>query len=654
MTLAALAALSIGGLNGQRERATSESMARVVAAEIEAARTQALKSGHPVAFCLPTNSGSTPTTQTFYILEGEVKPEITRVRSLAGDFPESTVAGVYWGSATLPSSATETAKGKLLAGWLGDKAGKDFALIFLPDGSVVSNDQPLVDGHFQILVSSGLEAGASNVGGTRLFTPSPNNFKLSAAFAPQTILVSSSGRVHHLAGAAGSTVLPAPPSSSPAVASLVPPAPEADTKPTLESIEVAPAPFLEPKATVQKERNLSLVARATDDDGDQLYCTWESVPKGSSPGTGFFSLADNHPMQWDAKGSVWVSNCTWAPPPECNVGDQYQLICHITDKDGNDVKAAETVLDPVTIIPPGKLVLDRVNPNAITVVNTDGTGLQTLTNTGNGAAVSPDGSQIAFGSKQGGSSYQHIYVMNVDGTGQRLLLDVTGNKSSAEWSGDGTFLLFSINSIPGRDTIWSVKANGTGAGNIYTGPGSSCYSPVFSPDGELVVYRAYKNAPGVSQVSTELGVAEFVKTGSSASFKDQSLVTDNSVDKINDAFVCWIPKTSREFIFTSAQPGPSGNYSDAIRQTHRARIVDTGTSGDTRFKIDILDSQSGTTVAYTPIFSPDGERLVYGTGGNVYIADWEDRGDASLHISNQRILSVPVGSAIVNVKAWIP
>jgi Tol biopolymer transport system component/type II secretory pathway pseudopilin PulG len=658
MVVLALAALSLGGFAGQRERATTESMARVVAAELEAARTRALKNGYPVAVCFPSENGSTPTTQTFYILEGEVKPRVTRVRSLAGDFPESTIANVYWGSAALVSDSAGLSRSRMLSSWLGNKVGKDFALIFLPDGTVFSNDLPRTDGSYQLLVSAGVNASSSNVSGSRLFSPSPNHFRLNSAFAPQSILVSGAGRVQVVPGVldgAGVSILPAEPGTGPSIANVVIPTKEADSTPVLDSVVVAPAPFLEPKATVQKERNLSLVVSADDADGDQLFCTWEATAQGGAPGTGYFSLPDKHPMVWDREVEKWVSNCTWAPPAQCNVGDQYTLECKIVDEDGNEILANETILDPVTIIPPGKLVIDKTSaPKSVVSVNTDGTDLQTLTTTGSGSAVSPDGRKLAWINDEDGG-YNQIWIMNLDGTGKKQMVDLGGSKGSLYWSGDGTHLLFIILTLPGRDTIWSVKADGTDYGNIYTGPGSSCYSPVFSPDGELVVYRAYRSAPGVRQVSPDLGVAEFVRSttgGSRATFIDQSMVTDNSATRTSESFVCWIPGTSREFIYTTATPGPSGNFSDAIRETHRARIEDSG-SGSTRFRIDILDTKAGTTVNIKPIFSPDGSQVVYGSGGRIYVADWADRGDASLNISNARQLSTPIGGN-VTVKAWIP
>jgi prepilin-type N-terminal cleavage/methylation domain-containing protein len=671
MILSALAALALHGFAGQRERATSEALARVLSAELGAARTKALRSASPVAFCFPSDGGKTPLSQAFYLMEGKARPEVTKVQPWVGDYPKAMIANVYWGSAELPTSSGEVKRATLMSSWLGTKIGQDYALIFLPDGSVVSNDLPQTDGKYRILVASSVTAKALSVSGSRHFAPSPNHFQLTKAFAGHTITVSPDGRIETISGVidpSGVDILAAAIPSSQGQATLSIPAKDVDTKPLIDTVTVAPAPFLEPKATVQKDRNLSLFVAAADLDGDPLFCTWEATPESGSTGTGFFSLPDNHPMLWDPATEKWVSNCTWAPPPPCSVGDKYVLTCKVTDANGNEVLAEEEILDPVTIIPPGTIVFDQdtLGASGISTINSDGTDLRDLTNTGAGAAISPDGSKIAWSNKEDGPKNQ-IWVMDIDGSNKRQLSNFIGSKGALTWSGDGTYVLFSNVSLPGRDTIWAVKANGTGGGDIYTGPGSSAYAQTFSPDGELFVYTAYVGAPGVAGVNAELGVAEFVDAGGTPSLKDLSLVTNNAAAKIMDMFVTWIPGAGREFIYLRASQGASFWFEDATYETVRAKIVDTGVSGTARFRIDEIDVQPGNEFLHpkrysplmrpasmAPIFSPDGSQVIYGKHpGGLFIADWKDLGNASLNLTNERPLSPRPGGS-QTVKAWVP
>jgi type II secretory pathway pseudopilin PulG len=639
-TLAALAALSLGGLAGQRERATSEGMARVLTAELESARVHALKNGHPVAICFPSSNGTTPETQSYYLLEGEVRPRATRSRILAGDFPQSSIVNAYWGAAALASTSVDTKRAQMMATWLGTKAGKDFALIFLPDGTVTSNDLPLTDGSYRLLVASGATYSGGTPTGTTRFNPTPNHFQLTGAFAGHTILISSTGRIQLISGILdpGSVdVLAAAPPSAAGPAGISLPADEASTNPVFTSLDVSPEPFLEPKATVQKERNLSLEVTAKDADGDQLYCTWEAEAQGASPGTGFFSLQDNHPMLWDRESQSWVSNSTWAPPPQCDVGDTYKLKCTITDPDGNVVLVEEDILDPVTIIPPGKIVAYKnyfPAPN-VYVVNSDGTDFANLVDDGSNFSVSPDGSKFVW---QNAENSNRLWVANLDGTGKKQLHTTTLQPGT--WSGDGRYVL-----LKGFSGMSALRADGGALTSIYSGQGF--FNPAFTPDGEILIFTTKLNGDGAGRFS----MAEFDGSGGTPALLDVTHTAPPS--KIRHKFIMWIPGTSREFFYTR-QIGGFGGPTETVR----AELTDSG-SGVGRFQINDLAVASGNEFVQgfydtTPVFSPDGSRVVYYKQSNgLYIADWTDLGNASLNRTNERKFYNP-GVGNHGIKAWIP
>ena len=141
----------------------------------------------------------------------------------------------------------------------------------------------------------------------------------------------------------------------------------------------------------------------------------------------------------------------------------------------------------------------------IYTMNADGTGQTRLTfNSAEDLAPtwSPDGSKIAFNSAQNG-----IYVMNADGSDQRLLL--AGARDPA-WSPDGTKIAYTG---PGGESdqlnatdIWVMDADGTNqrritqsgdieymCGSDYFTIDEADFGPDWSPDGTRLAYGEFFN-----------------------------------------------------------------------------------------------------------------------------------------------------------------
>ena len=638
-----LIGLGMRNWGSHRDRAGSEGMVLVVASEVEAARAKALSSHLPVAFCLPSQNGSRPHTQSFYLMEGEVEPRATTTRLFTGDFPDSYIAAVFWGEATLnrptragsfPADAVST--------WLGSTVGQDFALVFMPDGSVMSNDLPLMDGEYRLLVASGLVTTPDSPGGNPLMPipGRPQNFLLTQAYAAHTIAISPQGEVRVTPGVknpAGVSIETGMIGTDSEPATSTPPAPPAASTPTIQSVAVYPKPFLNPKATVQQERNLSLTVEARDVDGQPLYCTWQSEPLGVGE-KGFFSLEAGHPMTWDKAKRSWVSQCTWAPPPAAQVGAQYVLTCLVTDADGNVVNNKADILNPVTVIPPGKILFERgqtlTSDRDVFVVNSDGTGMRNLTDGPRGddtPSISPDGAKVVWVNRNEGSKGE-VYAMNTDGTGKVRITTNNESEGSPCWSPDGTRIFYSRGGA-----YYSANANGSGEAYFPTIMGSSNTGLSFSPDGRYVAHSALMG-PG------EIIVGEYANIPlGPPTVRDATNVTNNNTpSRIYDNAPTFVPGNSNyHMVWSSTAPGPSGNYGDGLKQLNVARLQDNGVGTVPRF--ELVDQQViRTDGLFGLVFSPDASKVLFHRGTpnyGIFIGDWTDNGAAPPSISNERRLT---------------
>lgn len=118
----------------------------------------------------------------------------------------------------------------------------------------------------------------------------------------------------------------------------------------------------------------------------------------------------------------------------------------------------------------------------IYTMNTDGTGVRRLT-TGDARtafpAWSPDGQRIAFNRTGAFSRPNGIYVMNADGSGQKLL--ARGPWAVPAWSPDGTKIAFWK-----QEGIYVVDSNGRGGRLVRP----KAFTPSWSPDGTKIAFSS--------------------------------------------------------------------------------------------------------------------------------------------------------------------
>jgi len=201
---ALLLGMAVVNLWPARTSANSRSLADSLAEELRLAGRLAIASGAPVGVALPTG-GTGPHCQAVYLLTGEQKPHLERVRSFAQEFGGTFVcvgtwptgAGSWTRTAPQPMSNSD---GWNSVSWVNPVRAQDPVLIFTPAGTVTSNGMPRYNGNFCLVTSQGVRYQATSVTGSG---PALAYYQLQNLAKPYTVLVSPAGAVEVQPGLPG-------------------------------------------------------------------------------------------------------------------------------------------------------------------------------------------------------------------------------------------------------------------------------------------------------------------------------------------------------------------------------------------------------------------------------------------------------------------
>ena len=144
-------------------------------------------------------------------------------------------------------------------------------------------------------------------------------------------------------------------------------------------------------------------------------------------------------------GNSEAALATWAP--DGNRLAYWNLLgqdwIHLVNADGSDDRQLSPGLRPNWSLNGGFIAYDTCENNRCGIfrINPGGGGKKQLTDdAGGGAAVSPDGTRIAYWSQADGDF--ELYVVNADGSGRKQLTRNTGNDALPAWSPDGRYLYY--------------------------------------------------------------------------------------------------------------------------------------------------------------------------------------------------------------------
>jgi len=136
-----------------------------------------------------------------------------------------------------------------------------------------------------------------------------------------------------------------------------------------------------------------------------------------------------------------------------------------------------------------------------------------------GSAVwSPDGRRIVFSSDRRGGAL-NLYVKDLDGTEEALLLEASTDHAATDLSRDGRYVLYQELSTHTGQDLWALPQFGDRKPFVAVQTGGTDLMGQFSPDGRWLAYQsdesgrpevyvqAFPSGAGRTQVSTDGGTA---------------------------------------------------------------------------------------------------------------------------------------------------
>jgi prepilin-type N-terminal cleavage/methylation domain-containing protein len=491
-------------------------LAHSLAADLRAARAEAMRSGRPVAFCFASDSRTNSLTRAAHVRVGEQKGKLWRTLSYESEYDATIFLG-KWGDAV-------SERFNIPDGWRASTS-RETALYFAPDGRAYSEDLLSLDGRYPLVVASAMEGTFNGAEGT-----------LSGVVNPQTIWVSQRGTIEVKTDQTPLGTLPRTGSKDLTVARLGDEPAGSGAAPTIVSSTFLPGQVdgletagigqnfvqIHPnqKDGQQLEYGLATIeVRAEDADGGPLrYVLAATTSTGDA---GKFSVSEQQgelSFLYDevARRHLWKTVVSWRPPPSAPANRTYQLFLTVYDPEGHSVEVSTEagLLPAVTSLPPARIVVCSTGQQMY-LTNLDGANEVRITR--DGPEYSPffsqDGSCIfSFHDLDAAAGHRELRSRPANGSiGYARLADFQGATSNILY--DPTYTFAALLSPAGTHNFdWGqVTESSGGGGGEEDGGGGTEYN--FSngsnsvPVSNVFILNLMSSDPPVRV--TSMGTGEF-------------------------------------------------------------------------------------------------------------------------------------------------
>jgi len=196
------------------------------------------------------------------------------------------------------------------------------------------------------------------------------------------------------------------------------------------------------------------------------------------------------------------------------------------------------------------------------------------------------GGQIAFASTRSGAP--QIYLINVDGTGLKLITNMENGACQPSWSPDGLQLVF-ISPCRARgdfydnafkdSSLYLIHADGTGQTALTTIPGAD-FDPAWSPDGDRIAFASMRDGRKEIYVLT-------INTGAVTRLT-------NSTGDVENSQPSWAP-LGNQIVYTVKRVGAYQVWSMSDTGQGNVQVVRSGQQ--------LWD--------YAPVWMPDSETILF-------------------------------------------
>ena len=215
--------------------------------------------------------------------------------------------------------------------------------------------------------------------------------------------------------------------------------------------------------------------------------------------------------------------------------------------------------------------------------------------------LSPDGKKVAFSAFVDGGQGNHVYVVNVDGTGLKKVTQDTYTHGHPSWSPDSSQLVVMSRPITGTYfNLFIIDLNSAETRQLTEGQVMDRF-PDWSPEGDLIAFHTNRIDPDPSSCwptcETGLYVVD-VQSGQAGPIK-------NNDEVLKGAGITWAPD-GRQLAYHSNQNGSWDIFIIDLDSTVRQLTNDSGDelfpswSPDGSFIAFSGDTSTGTDIGVTP------------------------------------------------------